>query len=258
MHIRLPFLGELTLSRTRPVPPGSFAADGLHVVGRNLGALADTRFTAAYAAGMDSGHKIGRPRGSRADIHIEWRVYTCCWAAAHAQKLDGDFVECGVNTGILSLAVCKYVNFNEIGKRFYLFDTFEGIPVEQMSPAERKVRTAENEQLYEECYETARRNFARYPNARLIRGRVPDSLQTVTIDRVSYLSIDMNIVAPELAAIEYFWDRLVPGALVVLDDYGFIGYSQQYAAMNAFALRMGVEIYTCPTGQGLLIRPPAP
>jgi hypothetical protein len=31
----------------------------------------------------------------------------------------------------------------------------------------------------------------------------------------------MNIVVPELAAIEYFWDRLVPGAVVVLDDYAW-------------------------------------
>ena len=28
--------------------------------------------------------------------------------------------------------------------------------------------------------------------------------------KVAYLSLDMNIVVPEIAAIEFFWDRLEP------------------------------------------------
>ena len=31
----------------------------------------------------------------------------------------------------------------------------------------------------------------------------------------------MNCAAPELAAAEFFWDRLTTGAVVVLDDYGW-------------------------------------
>ena len=49
-----------------------------------------------------------------------------------------------------------------------------------------------------------------------MKGRVPESLEAVEIESVAYLSIDMNIVEPEIAALEYFWDKLVPGALVVL------------------------------------------
>src|SRR5579863_6449990 len=81
--------------------------DGLAVWGKSVDFLTDPRFQAAYQMGMDSGHKIGRQAGSKADIHIEWRVLVCCWAAQHAKHLAGDFVECGVNTGILSLAVCN-------------------------------------------------------------------------------------------------------------------------------------------------------
>ena len=68
----------------------------------------------------------------------------CCWAAQHGTRLPGDFVECGVNTGILSLAVCKYVGFNDLDKSFYLFDTFAGIPVAQMSEDEKSDRLISN------------------------------------------------------------------------------------------------------------------
>jgi hypothetical protein len=211
---------------------------------------------AAYRAGMDSGHKIGRPTGSTEDIHIEWRIHICCWAAWHAKQLPGDFVECGTNTGIMSLAVANFINFNATGKSFFLFDTFCGIPDDQILPEERLLGRADhNKALYEECYERASRNFASFPKARLVRGKVPDSLLSVQIDRVCYLCLDMNIVAPEMAAIEHFWDKLVPGAPVILDDYGWLDYGKQKEAMDAFAARKGVKIANLPTGQGLLLKP---
>ncbi len=64
----------------------------------------------------------------------------------------------------------------------------------------------------------------------------------------------MNIAAPEVAAIEYFWDKLVTGAPVLLDDYGWQHYALQKRDMDRFAGRNGVKIATLPTGQGLLIK----
>ena len=43
----------------------------------------------------------------------------------------------------------------------------------------------------------------------------------------------MNIVLPEIAAIEFFWDRLVPGAMVLLDDYGWSTHTAQKLAFDA-------------------------
>ena len=58
------------------------------------------------------------------------RRRSCC-AAAQGTSLPRDFVECGVYTGILSLAVCDYVDFNHTGTAFHLIDTFCGIPKDQ-------------------------------------------------------------------------------------------------------------------------------
>ena len=94
------------------------------------------------------------------------------------------------------------------------------------------------------------------PTAALVRGKVPDTLGTVVIPRVCYLSIDMNVVEPEIAAIEYFWDKLSPGAPVIMDDYGWSSYRLQKEALDRFAARNGVTILNLPTGQGLLLKPP--
>jgi hypothetical protein len=178
----------------------------------------------------------------------------CCWAAKHAKRLEGDFVECGVNTGILSLAACNYIDFNSTGKRFYLFDTFCGIPEHQVQGDETKHVQKTNASYYEECYDVAKRNFKPFPGAVFVRGCIPETLTVERIEKVSYLSIDMNIMEPEIAAIEFFWDKLVTGAPVVLDDYGFKPHRRQKDAFDAFAKRKGVEILTLPTGQGLLLK----
>jgi hypothetical protein len=206
---------------------------------------------------MQSGHHIVRPPGSDDDIHIEWRVHVLLWAASQAMHVPGDFVECGVNTGIFSLAICDYLDFNATGRSFWLFDTFSGIPQEQVSERERSLgRLEENSAWFSDCFEVATANFAPFPRAKLVRGKVPDTLSTVEIERVAYLSLDLNIVEPEIAALEFFWDKLSPGAPVVLDDYGWSAYRPQKEAMDEFASTRGVEILTLPTGQGLLLRPP--
>src|SRR5438552_2042641 len=137
----------------------SYFADSLVVWRKNVDFLSDPRFMTAYRRGMNSGHHIGRPAGSTEDLHIDWRIHVLLWAASHAAQLEGDFVECGVNTGIFSLAVCDYIEFNRTGKSFYLFDTFCGIPVEQMAEMEINLgRPSESQSHYSECYEIARRN----------------------------------------------------------------------------------------------------
>jgi O-methyltransferase len=238
-----------------PVP--SYDADDLVVYNRSTDFLQDPRFRRAYRRGMQSGHHIVRPPGSDDDIHIEWRVHVLVWAASQAIHVPGDFVECGVNTGIFSLAICDYLDFNAMDRSFWLFDTFTGIPEEQVSERERSLgRLEENSAWFSDCFEVATANFAPFPRANLVRGKVPDTLSSVEIERVAYLSLDLNIVEPEIAALEFFWDKLSAGAPVVLDDYGWSAYRPQKEAIDEFASARGVEILTLPTGQGLLLRPP--
>jgi hypothetical protein len=60
----------------------------------------------------------------------------------------------------------------------------------------------------------------------------------------------MNCSMPEIAAIQFFWERLVPGAFVLLDDYAYYGYLSQKIAMDEFAHEKGAKFCHCPLARG--------
>jgi hypothetical protein len=206
--------------------------------------LEDPLFVSAYA--------LGKKTGSWGDSDLEWRAYIACWAANNGKNIEGDFVECGVNRGGLSRTVMHYIDFENIkNKKFYLLDTYCGFP------DKFKHLTAKHYvSCYSECYDDVVRTFSGFENAVIIAGIVPDTLSQVKAEKVCYLSIDMNCAEPEVAAAEFFWDKLSRGAVVVLDDYNFSPeYYRQKKAFNDFAERKGVQILSLPTGQGLIFRP---
>jgi hypothetical protein len=193
------------------------------------------------------------------DGDIRWRAYVACWLAERGAGLAGDFVECGVYRGFLSLTIMKYLNFERmIDRSFYLLDTFRGVVSSMVTEEERRLGATHalcGVDTYEDVYPDVVSTFREFSNVRVIRGTVPDTLNQVSSERICYLSLDMNNAAPEIAAAEHFWDRLVPGAAILLDDYGWSQHIVQKRAFDGFASRFGVGILTLPTGQGLILKP---
>lgn len=229
----------------------AYNQDGLRSI-HNHDFMSDPLFCRAYE------------RGCRAasDYHWHWRVHIGLWAAWTASKLAGDFVECGVNYGFLSSAIMEFLNWDSFNRTFYLLDTFDGPDFRQVSEEDRASGFQETHAamlktgFYVRDLETVKANFSQWKNIRIIKGSVPETLDQVDTRRVAYLHLDMNCSRPEVEALNFFWDRLTSGAVVLLDDYAYRGYKSQKCAMDAVAKERNVMIASLPTGQGLLIKPP--
>ncbi len=224
---------------------GIYDEDGLASI-HNHDFADDPAFVAAYERGV-------RAAG---DYSWRWRVHIGLWAAEAASRLEGDFVECGVNRGFLSSAIMQYLDWNNLNKNFYLLDTFSGMDSRYaIEGAERRNNENLESGFYVKDANAARQNFGEWKNVRIIVGPVPDTLCEVDTEKIAYLHLDMNCPEPEAAAFEILWPRLVPGAFILLDDYAYRGYSSQKSAMDAAAAKQKVRIASLPTGQGLLIKP---
>lgn len=223
----------------------SYAEDCLFTT-INADFLNDPKFVRAYNLGKDL------MQDSWGDYDFRWRAYIVAWAANYAKNLEGDFVECGVNTGMNARMIIDYIEFDKIPKSYYLLDTFTGMD-EKYSTKEEMIRS-ESMGYVTDIYESVKKTFKDFNNIIVVKGAIPETLPEVSLDKVSLLLIDMNCVMPEVEAMEFFWEKMVPGGLIIMDDHGFPGHGAQRSAHIKFAEKHNVKILPLPTGQGMIIK----
>lgn len=228
-----------------------YAADTLAVSGRTMAWRDNERFASAWKKAAQANAEGWSKVGDVPDVR--WRAHVCCWAAENALKMGrGDFVECGVHTGLLSLTVLHYLK-DHLPERFWLFDTFEGVPIEGESE-DFALAKRMNERIYSNVWDLAVRNFGEFDCAKLVRGKLPGSLKEADIKSISYLSIDLNVMEYERDTIIQLWPKVEVGGTIVLDDYGWSRHKNQHDFWNDFAAQHGQAILTLPTAQGLIIK----
>ena len=226
------------------VPNPSYAQDGLYTL-HCADFMSEARFAKAYAA--------GEATGSWSGAAVHWRAYVACWFAERASNLEGDLIECGVNRGGISRAIVSYLGEKLQDKRFYLLDTFQGIPVTILSDREM-LHDKYFKKNYTECYQDVLNTFKEFPEVSVVKGLVPDTFGSVDSERFCFAHIDMNNAISEMAAAEYLWPRLAVGGFMLLDDYAWEINVDQRQAFDRFASQRDMTVLALPTGQGLLIK----
>jgi hypothetical protein len=228
---------QLVLLPKTGVQAGSaYTQDGLWTA-HNHEFMQDPVFASAYRRAV---------RAAGYDYGTHWRVHVALWAAMQAAGVPGDFVECGVGRGFVSSAILEFLPWKSMERRFYLFDTYT-----RQNP---QIGNESPRVYYADDVQTVRTNFSEWPDVHVIQGLVPDSLVEPDIQAIAYLHIDMNHPVPETAAVRMLWPRLVPGGVLLLDDYAFDGFHAQKVAMDQVAKEMGFNILSLPTGQGLAVK----
>ena len=182
-----------------------------------------------------------------------WRVYINQIASSHGLNIRGDFVDCGVHFGCNAISNITYTNFELSNKKYYLIDTFSGLsPQFNNDPLYESYKNSYNEGG---LYELAISRFSKFSNVKLIKGVIPDILNTLNIKNVCYLHINLDAIFPEIEAFKYFWPKMSLGAIVILDDINAPGqHVLQYEAFQKQCEQMGLKMISLPTGQCMVIK----
>ena len=169
------------------------------------------------------------------------------WPVPHTTaQLDGDFVECGAYTGVGMKTVVDYLGGTGFPKVFWGYDVFEHDPsmLNHAMPEHGKA-----------LFDKVRRKFSDYPQVKLMKGLIPQVFADGCPDRIAYLHIDLNQAPAEIAALESLFDRMVPGAILILDDYEWAGiYRAQKLAEDQWFDSRHYRVMPLPTGQGLVFK----
>lgn len=96
--------------------------------------------------------------------------------------------------------------------------------------------------------------FADLSNVTVSQGKVPEVLHDVAPEKIAFMHLDLNNADAEIGALEILFDRMVPGAVLILDDYGWLAYRAQKDAEDPWLAQRGYRVLELPTGQGLVIK----
>ena len=72
--------------------------------------------------------------------------------------------------------------------------------------------------------------------------------------RFAFVHIDVDLYQPTRDSIEFFYPRLNPGGILLLDDYGFRSCPGATAAADEFFTDKDEAVANLPTGQGVVVK----
>lgn len=185
---------------------------------------------------------------------LAWRLHTACWAAKRALLLPGDFVECGTENAVTATQLVNYLDFQQVDKQFYLYDTFGGIPdnyVEKSNIARFDINHYDKNS--EVNYNKICDRFAAYKNIHITKGEVPASFNVICPEKIAFLHLDLCNYPSEYDALELLLPRMVPGGIVLFQGFGFAAYEIYKIKDAKYLTERNLSILELPTGQGLLI-----
>ena len=222
-----------------------YASDGLYTF-NSADFRNDSLFKESYnlAREVDGDQLLGQN-------DIPWRMHVLYWAGNHVKNIPGDFIDCGVNTGFCARSLMHYIGFEKLNKKYFLLDTFSGLDPKYST--EKELRGNKFYSTQTDLYEKVKKTFSGF-NVSIIKGSVPDTLPNVKASEICFLHLDMNAAMPEVATLDFFWNKISKGGVVLFDDYGFKEHTEQKKAHDVWAKKHNVEILSLPTGQGLMIK----
>ena len=177
--------------------------------------------------------------------------------------IPGDIVECGVwRGGSMQAVALTLIEEGTTDRRLHLFDTFEGMP----PPTEKDRRNGTSAEEMLASHDKDHRIWAiadlddvqeamrdtRYPSdlIELHPGLVEETVPIRAPAQISLLRLDTDWYESTRHELEHLYDRLSPGGVLIIDDYG--DWDGARLATEEFLARLPEPLLLIPIGTGRL------
>jgi hypothetical protein len=193
-----------------------------------------------------------------AETMVDWRrLYSLYQAVRHVieHDLPGDLVECGVWRGGAAMMMALTTKARVGSHRdIYLYDTYAGMTEptpEDVRPdglhAGGKWRQLQRRTHNDWCYaplDVVQQNMRKtgYDQRKLhfVKGPVEKTIPGTAPERIAVLRLDTDFYASTLHELEHLYPRLVPGGVIIFDDYNH--WMGQRQATEEYFRAIGEEI----------------
>lgn len=141
------------------------------------------------------------------------------------RKIKGSIIECGVWRGGMIAAMAELLGKD---RKYYLFDSFEGLPEVKEIDGEAARKWQENKEdpwYFNNCkaeisYAEKAMKLADINNYRIVQGWFSETLPKFNVDEeIAILRLDGDWYDSIIQCLNYLYPSVAKGGLVVVDDY---------------------------------------
>ncbi len=177
------------------------------------------------------------------------RKYTLDQLMKLVASVEGDTAECGAFRGASSYLICRRMAGS--GKKHHVFDSFEGLSDPQPEDgAYWKGGDLSSSEII------IRDNLKDFDNVVYHKGWIPQKFYEVEDSKFSFVHLDVDLYQPTIDSLEFFYERMGSGGIILCDDYGFATCPGAKKAMDSFFADKSEGIVRLPTGQGFVVKSP--
>jgi hypothetical protein len=133
------------------------------------------------------------------------------------EGVEGDTAECGVFEGSSSYLICKAnASLRKNGSRVhYMFDSFEGLSAPSQLDGQHwsSGDLSSNE-------EVLLKKLSGFSNIKVMKGWIPERFTEIADRNFAFVHIDVDLYQPTFDSLQFFYDRMNSGGIILCDDYG--------------------------------------
>lgn len=225
------------------------SAVGFNQANSSLKSLLDSRrFTLSQFAHL--------PMQSSALEVLAWRHYIVYWSALSAAKAtrsgSKNLVEAGTCDGLTAYFAMMALNSLDIEYKCYMYDAWEAMKGDDLLEAEKSKLGMYG---YLELATTID-NLEEFSAVTVFnKGYIPDLFtKSDNPEEVVWLHIDLNAAAPTRDSLEFFYSKIMPGGIILFDDYGSHDHRETKKIVDSFFRIKQVNLLQLPTGQALVFK----
>jgi O-methyltransferase len=182
----------------------------------------------------------------------KYRCFELWQLIDEVSKLDGSIIEIGVWRGGSGCLIAKKAEESNNKSIIYLCDTFTGIVkaggndafYKGGEHADTSMKTVEN-LVSEMCLK----------NVKIRKGVFPDETWELVKDvKFKFCHIDVDVYQSAKDIVEWIWERMPVGGVIVFDDYGFFGCGGVTKLVNEERKKNDRIVIHNLNGHGIIIK----
>lgn len=175
--------------------------------------------------------------------HLDGNRLFQLWHLISMAPEGGSLIEVGVWRGGSGAVIARKAQKSHPGATVYLCDTFTGLPNvdPQLDPFLREHQGDDTSAKMVNALMIS----LELENVRIIPGVFPGSF-TDPVDAFSFAHIDVDVYRSCRETFEWIWPKLLPGGIVVFDDYGYSGTPGMTLCINEIIEKRRSELTWIP------------